>query len=249
MPSFGTVPPILLCRVAMAYPDARRACRHEVRWPARVRSVDEVEWHTGQVVNLSVTGVLLRMDHQYRIGERVEVEIDFLTKPECKNGRLGSRIHRPQRREDPRQRGCAISVSSAVSRAAAWKRDSRKAAVDYRASRARRASLNDLIAKRDIGNQQQAHHQLREDRGTRELSSPVRAGTRRTSVPNSPIKRDRHCRVHGVLTRRRVVRDKRQDDEDRAEKRRDQRRHARPAGAEIAEESEKNQNDSKITSC
>jgi hypothetical protein len=26
--------------------------------------------------------VLLRMRHQYRIGERVEVEIDFLTKPE-----------------------------------------------------------------------------------------------------------------------------------------------------------------------
>ncbi len=24
------------------------------------------------------------MDHQYRIGERVEVEIDFLTKPECR---------------------------------------------------------------------------------------------------------------------------------------------------------------------
>jgi hypothetical protein len=30
-----------------------------------------------------VTGVLLRIDRQYRIGERVEVEIDFLTKPEC----------------------------------------------------------------------------------------------------------------------------------------------------------------------
>jgi PilZ domain len=68
----------------MAQPDARRACRHEVRWPARVRSVDEVTWHDGQVVNLSVTGVLLRMDHQYRIGERVEVEIDFLSKPESK---------------------------------------------------------------------------------------------------------------------------------------------------------------------
>ena len=49
-----------------------------------MRSVDESAWHTGQVVNLSVTGVLLRMDHQYRIGERVEVEIDFLTKPESK---------------------------------------------------------------------------------------------------------------------------------------------------------------------
>ena len=46
--------------------------------------MNEVGWHAGQVVNLSVTGVLLRMDHQYRIGERVEVEIDFLTKPESK---------------------------------------------------------------------------------------------------------------------------------------------------------------------
>jgi hypothetical protein len=49
-----------------------------------VRSGDEAGWHTGQVVNLSVTGVLLRMDRQYRIGERVEVEIDFLSRPECR---------------------------------------------------------------------------------------------------------------------------------------------------------------------
>jgi hypothetical protein len=85
LPYCGTVPPILLLsRIAMARPDAPRACRHQVRWPARVRSVDEVGWHAGQVVNLSVSGVLLRMDHQYRIGERVEVEIDFLTKPECR---------------------------------------------------------------------------------------------------------------------------------------------------------------------
>ena len=60
----------------------RRACRHPVEWPARVRLVTEVEWHPGEVVNLSVTGVLLRTDQHYRIGERVEVEIDFLTQPE-----------------------------------------------------------------------------------------------------------------------------------------------------------------------
>ncbi len=76
------MPPILLSYRAMPKRDARRACRHEVRWPARVRSVDDVGWHTGQVVNLSVTGVLLRIEHQYRLGERVEVEIDFLTQPE-----------------------------------------------------------------------------------------------------------------------------------------------------------------------
>ena len=48
-----------------------------------MRSNDEGGWHTGQLVNLSVTGVLLRMNRPYQIGERVEVEIDFLNRPEC----------------------------------------------------------------------------------------------------------------------------------------------------------------------
>lgn len=68
----------------MARLEARRACRHHVTWPARVRSIAETDWHPGQVINLSVTGVLLRIDQEYEIGERVEVEIDFLTRPECK---------------------------------------------------------------------------------------------------------------------------------------------------------------------
>jgi hypothetical protein len=75
---------ILLCGFAMARTEARRACRHDVKWPARIRSIAESEWHPGQVINLSVTGVLLHMDQNYDIGERVEVEIDFLTRPECK---------------------------------------------------------------------------------------------------------------------------------------------------------------------
>lgn len=62
----------------------RRACRHDVKWPVRVRSVAEADWHAGQVVNLSVTGVLLQMEQEYEIGERVEVEIDFLTQPESR---------------------------------------------------------------------------------------------------------------------------------------------------------------------
>jgi len=33
---------------------------------------------------LSVTGALLLLEHPYEIGERVEVEIDFLLQPECK---------------------------------------------------------------------------------------------------------------------------------------------------------------------
>ena len=68
----------------MATADARRACRHHVRWPARVRSITESKWHAGQVLNLSVTGVLLQLEQPYGIGERVEVEIDFLAQPESK---------------------------------------------------------------------------------------------------------------------------------------------------------------------
>ena len=64
--------------------ELRRACRHTVKWPARVRSIAETTWHPGQVINLSVTGVLLQTERPYEIGERVEVEIDFLTKPEAK---------------------------------------------------------------------------------------------------------------------------------------------------------------------
>ena len=68
----------------MARSEARRACRHYVRWPARVRSITESQWHPGQVLNLSVTGVLLQLEKPYEIGERVEVEIDFLAQPESK---------------------------------------------------------------------------------------------------------------------------------------------------------------------
>ena len=68
----------------MAGVRARRACRHDVEWPARVRSIVESTWHTSQVVNLSVTGVLLQINKAYDIGERVEVEIHFLTQPQRK---------------------------------------------------------------------------------------------------------------------------------------------------------------------
>jgi len=85
------LPPILLYARAnlavcptMRKTDTRRACRHPVTWPARVRAVTEDVWHAGQVVNLSVTGVLLQLERKYNVGERVEVEIDFLTQPENK---------------------------------------------------------------------------------------------------------------------------------------------------------------------
>ena len=74
----------LLWGLAMHRVEARRACRHNVKWPARVRSIAESSWYPGQVINLSVTGVLLQIGRTYEIGERVEVEIYFLTKPESK---------------------------------------------------------------------------------------------------------------------------------------------------------------------
>jgi hypothetical protein len=68
----------------MAPSGGKRACRHSVGWPARVRSVQDTGWRDGLAVNLSVTGVLLQVDHQYEVGDCVEVEIEFLTQPERK---------------------------------------------------------------------------------------------------------------------------------------------------------------------
>jgi hypothetical protein len=59
----------------------RRAYRYDVKWSARVRCIGEDSWEAGQIRNLSVTGVLLQAERHYRVGERVEVEIDFLTRP------------------------------------------------------------------------------------------------------------------------------------------------------------------------
>ena len=68
----------------MARLEARRSCRHHVGWPARVRSITESKWRAGQVLNLSVTGVLVQLAEPCEIGERVEVEINFLARPDCK---------------------------------------------------------------------------------------------------------------------------------------------------------------------
>ena len=57
----------------------RRAQRYDVSWPVRVRRLDADEWHACRTVNLSVSGVLLRTYRQFQVGERVEVEIEFLT--------------------------------------------------------------------------------------------------------------------------------------------------------------------------
>src|SRR5688572_21197833 len=64
--------------------EVRRACRHRVQWPARVRSLADSHWQPAQVLNLSITGVLLQTVQTYKIGERVEVEIDFPTHPEAR---------------------------------------------------------------------------------------------------------------------------------------------------------------------
>jgi hypothetical protein len=63
----------------------RRAQRYGVSWPVRIRRLDGDEWHVCRTVNLSVSGVLLRTYRQFQVGERVEVEIEFLTSVQSKS--------------------------------------------------------------------------------------------------------------------------------------------------------------------
>jgi hypothetical protein len=63
----------------------RRAQRYHVSWPARVRRGHEGEWHDCRTVNLSISGVLLRTQRDFEIGERVEVEIEFLANVQSKS--------------------------------------------------------------------------------------------------------------------------------------------------------------------
>ena len=65
-------------------PNRHRAQRYGVTWPVRVRRINETNWHVGKSVNLSVTGILLQLPRRYQVGERVELEIDFLAHPEMK---------------------------------------------------------------------------------------------------------------------------------------------------------------------
>ena len=126
-------PDLALVEILMARPQTPRASRHRVRWPARVRSVTAAHWHSGEVVNLSVTGVLLEIDQTYELGERVEFEIDFMTQPETKM--VVSGVGRVVRGH-PSPAGAAIQFDVASHPKAAL--------ASYRASRARRASLNDF---------------------------------------------------------------------------------------------------------
>jgi Tfp pilus assembly protein PilZ len=67
-------------------------------------------WHPGHVLNLSVTGVLVQVDQQYEIGERVEIEIDFFVEPDHTSVVSGvGRIVR----EQAFPRGAAIQFDSA----------------------------------------------------------------------------------------------------------------------------------------
>jgi hypothetical protein len=55
-----------------------------VDWPVRARRLDEQTWRDAQSVNLSVTGILLQAPHRFHVGERLELEIEFLVHPEMK---------------------------------------------------------------------------------------------------------------------------------------------------------------------
>jgi len=91
-----------------------------ITWPARVRSITESKWREGQTLNLSVTGVLLKVEHVYEIGERVEVEIDFMTQPECQTVVTGVGYVVREHGGDPYSAaihfdlGCAPAVRSSV---------------------------------------------------------------------------------------------------------------------------------------
>jgi hypothetical protein len=63
----------------------QRAQRYTVNWPVRVRRINGTRWHLGRSVNLSVTGILLQLPRGYSVGQRVEVEIDFLAHPDQKS--------------------------------------------------------------------------------------------------------------------------------------------------------------------
>jgi hypothetical protein len=102
------------------HPDARRARRYRVKWPARLRAVAAIEWHTVQVVNLSVTGVLLQTQHEYEIGERVEVEIDFLTQPQRKTVVAGVGWVVREEPTDPRRAAIQFDLGCQRQLAATW---------------------------------------------------------------------------------------------------------------------------------
>ena len=87
-----------------------RARRQKMEWPARIRTKGQTTWCQGRVVNLSVTGALLRVERQYAVGESVEVEIDFLSRPDCQTIVAGT--------------GCVVRKHTAIPDSAAVQFDS-----------------------------------------------------------------------------------------------------------------------------
>ena len=96
----------------------QRAQRYAVNWPVRVRRLSGSRWHSGRSLNLSVTGILLETGRSYNIGDRVEVEIDFLAHPDMKTVIRGAGLVVRQERS---ARGAAIhfDADSAYSMSAA----------------------------------------------------------------------------------------------------------------------------------
>src|SRR5688572_1480426 len=54
-----------------------RAHRYGVAWPVRIRTPAGGQWSIGTSVNLSISGVLVEVRRQWRIGEVLELELDF----------------------------------------------------------------------------------------------------------------------------------------------------------------------------
>ena len=57
---------------------AARARRFDVRWPVKVRRLDESTWDAASSLNISTSGILIETPLSYGVGDRVELEISFL---------------------------------------------------------------------------------------------------------------------------------------------------------------------------
>lgn len=98
-----------------------RALRYGVHWPVRVRPLDAPDWSPGRSVNISTSGVLVELGRQCRVGEIVELEVDFLS-PDLARQTVGA-IGRVIRIDGQERRRAAIrfdvAPTAAVARASA----------------------------------------------------------------------------------------------------------------------------------
>lgn len=64
----------------------RRALRFPLRLPLKYRIYGDATWRTGEVVNISATGVLFQASAEARKGVRIDVSIDLPGRPHSMKG-------------------------------------------------------------------------------------------------------------------------------------------------------------------